>query len=306
MLQMIPVAFGITLVVFFLVRLIPGDPALAILGTHATPASVARIRSELGLNHSIFDQYWIFLRHAVTGDLGYSYFYAQSAASLVWERLGPTLFLVAYSVGLTIIIAVPMAVLAATKLNSWADRGVGLMLIPGLTFPAYWLGTLLILFFALDLGAFPVGGYGSGFFGHVHSLFLPALTVAAGVVPLVVRSLRASMGHALRADYIDMIRAKGVPERVVLMRALRNALIPAVAILGVNIGFVFGGIVIIEAVFGLPGLGGLMLQAISTRDYPTIQAATLTFALLVVCISLLADMVSLTLDPRIRLRAGDR
>ena len=306
LLQLIPVAFGITVVVFLLVRLIPGDPALAIPGSHATPASIARVRAQLGLNNSIFAQYWIFLRHAVTGNLGYSYFYAQSAASLVWQSLGPTIFLVAYSIVLTIAFAVPMALLAATKANSWADRGVSVTLVPGLTFPSYWLGTLLILLFALQLGLFPVGGYGAGFFGHVDSLFLPALTIAAGLAPLVVRSLRASLIQSLGADYVDMIRAKGVPERIVLMHALRNGLIPAVTILGVNIGFLFGGVVIIEAVFGLPGLGGLMLQAINTRDYPTVQAATLMFAILVVFINLLADMVNLTLDPRIRARSSDR
>jgi peptide/nickel transport system permease protein len=303
LLQLIPVGIGITLVVFFLVRLIPGDPAIVMLGTHATPANVAKLHAELGLNRPIFDQYWIFLRHAVVGNLGYSYFYSQSAASLVAERMGPTLFLVAYSVVLTIVLAVPMAVLAATRVNSWADRGVSVLLVPGLTFPGYWLGTLLILVFALNFGGlFPVGGYGTGFVGHVHSLFLPALTIAIGLLPLAARALRASLVESLQADYIDMIRAKGVPEQIVLLRALRNALIPAVTILGVNIGFLFGGIVIIEAVFGLPGLGGLMLQAINTRDYPTLQAATLVFGVLVVVVNLIADVINLTLDPRIRVR----
>jgi peptide/nickel transport system permease protein len=307
LLQLIPVGFGITLVVFLLVRLIPGDPALVMLGVHATRANVARVRAELGLNRPIFDQYWIFLRHALTGNLGYSYYYSQSAASLVLQRMWSTLFLVAYTVLLTIALAVPMAVLAATKANSWADRGVGLSLVPGLTFPSYWLGTLLILVFALNLGGlFPVGGYGGSFVGHAHALFLPALTIAVGLLPLVVRSLRASLIQSLGADYIDMIRAKGVPERIVLLRAMRNALIPAVTILGVNVGFLFGGVVIIEDVFGLPGLGGLMLQAISSRDYPTVQAATLVFAVLVVLVNLVADVINLTLDPRIGVRSTER
>jgi peptide/nickel transport system permease protein len=307
LLQLIPVAIGITLVVFFLVRLIPGDPAVTILGVHATPANVSRVRAQLGLNHSILDQYWLFLSHAVTGNLGYSYFYAQTAASLVWQRLAPTLFLVGYSVVLTVVIGVPLAVVAALRANTWADRSVNSVLVVGLALPAYWLGTLFILLFALNLGGlFPVGGYGSGFGGHVYSLFLPALTLSIGLLPLVVRSLRASLIQSLRADYIDMVRAKGVPERVVVQRALRNALVPTVTILGVNVGFLFGAVVIIEAVFGLPGLGGLMLQAIDTRDYPTVQAATLFFAILVVCVNLAADIVNAFLDPRIRVQRGER
>jgi peptide/nickel transport system permease protein len=298
--QLIPVVFGITLVVFFLVRLIPGDPAVVMLGYKATPANIARIHRELGLDRGIVAQYGIFLGHAVRGNLGYSYFYSQSAASLVLERLGATLFLIAYSIVVTLALAIPLSLVAAKRAESHVDRGIRAALVPGLATPPYWLGTLMILFVAVKVHVFPAGGYGTGVFGHVDSLFLPALTIALGLLPLVVRALRASLIQTMHADYTDMMRAKGIPQRVINRHALRNALIPTVTILGVNTGFLIGGVVIIEQVFGLPGLGGLMLNAISTRDYPTVQAATLLFAILVVAINLLADLVNFGLDPRLR------
>lgn len=300
LLQLIPVGFGITLVVFFLVRLIPGDPAVLMLGIRATPANVAHVHKELGLDKSLLQQYWIFLEHAVQGNLGYSYYYSQSAFSLVLERLPPTLFLISYSLAITIVVSIPLAVMVAIRAESAADRVTRAMLVPGLAMPGYWLGAILILVFGVDLHAFPAGGYGDSMLSHFQALFLPAVTVAAGLIPLVVRSLRASMIQSLRADYIDMVRGKGLPERVVVRHALRNALIPTVTILGVNIGFLIGGVVVIEQVFGLPGLGGVMLTAIGTRDYPVIQAATLVFAVLVVAVNLATDLVNLAIDPRLR------
>ncbi len=299
------VAFGITVVVFMLVHIVPGDPAEVMLGIRATPQRVAELHRELGLDRSLPEQYWIFLRNAVQGDLGQSYFYAEPAASLVMRRLGATLFLTVYSAVLAVLISVPLALVAALRRGSLWDHGVGGVAVFGLAVPAYWLGTVLLLIFGAQLGWFPVGGYGDSFGAHLYYLALPALTVALTLVPLITRALRASLMETLQSEFVDVARSKGLSERRVVVRhALRTALIPAVAILGVNIGFLVGGLVVIEAVFGIPGVGDLVFKAISSRDYPTVQAATLILAVLVVVVNAATDVATLALDPRARASAA--
>jgi peptide/nickel transport system permease protein len=299
---MIPIAFGVTLLVFFLIHLVPGDPARTMLGTRATPERIALLHEEWGLDKPLPVQYWRFLERLVQGDLGSSLFYSVPAGRLVLERLPVTLWLIALGTLLAVAIAVPLAVIAATKRDRLTDHVVRAVPLVGLGFPQFWIGIMLLLAFGLHTGrAFPVGGYGEGFFGHLRSMFLPALTVALAISPILIRSLRASMLEVLESDYVTTARSKGLPERRVLIRhALRNAVISMVSVLGVNIGFLVGGTLVVEQVFALPGIGQLMINSIFQRDFPVVQAVTLAFAVMVVLVYLTTDIVHALLDPRVR------
>ena len=300
-LQMVPVLFGISLVMFVLVRVVPGDPAQVALGLYATPELIANLRAHWGLDQPIIVQYGIFLLQILRGDLGYSYFYGQSAISLVLERLTPELFLVGYAIVLTIIVSIPLAIWASLRRGGLGDAFVRVLIVFGQSMPAYWIGMLLLLLFGIWLPIFPIGGYGPTLDEQLSSLFLPALTLSLGLIPLVVRSLRASLIEAMEADHVDMARSKGVPEGVVFFRhTLRLALIPSVTILGLHMGMLIGATLIVEFVFAIPGLGTLMLTAISSRDYPTVVAVTLVFAVFVMVVNLITDLVVAFLDPRAR------
>jgi len=301
LLQLIPVAFGVTFIVFFMVHLIPGDPAVSILGIHATPRAVAILHREWGLNRSLPAQYWLFLDRLLHGNLGYSLYYGQSVTSLVLSHLPPTLWLITYAGVLSVLISVPLAMIGASRPDALRDHVVRAVPLVGLGMPSFWLAFLLILIFAIKVQAFPVSGYGSGFFGHLRSMFLPSLTAALALSPVVIRSLRASMLTVLGAEYITTARSKGVSgHRLYLRHVLRNAVIPAVTVLGINIGFLIGTTVIIEEVFAIPGLGQLMINSIFQRDFPVVQGVTLVFAIMVVLLNLLADVAYAALDPRVR------
>ena len=301
LLLLIPVAVGVTIVVFFMVHLIPGDPAATILGIHATPKAVALLHQQWGLNRPLASQYWLFLDRLLHGNLGQSIFYGGSVTSLILSHLPPTLWLLAYTTVLTVLISVPLAVLAASRRDGIRDHAVRAVPLVGLGMPPFWLGFLLIYAFAISLRIFPVSGYGSGFTGHLHSMFLPSLTVALALTPVVIRSLRASMLNVLGAEYIVTARSKGVPpHRLYQRHALRNAVIPAVTVLAINIGFLVGTTVIIEQIFAIPGIGQLMINSIFQRDFPVVQGVTLVFAIMVVLVNLLADMAYAALDPRVR------
>jgi peptide/nickel transport system permease protein len=302
LIQIVPIVLGVTVLVFFLIHLVPGDPARTILGNHATPQKVALLHREWGLDKPLPVQYWRFLRRMVRGDLGSSLFYSVPAGRLVVQRLPPTLWLIGLGTLFSVLIAVPLAALAATKRDRLPDQIVRAVPLVGLGFPQFWLGIMLLLAFGLHLGrGFPVGGYGSGVLGHLHSMFLPALTVALAIAPILVRSLRASLLEVFESDYVTTARSKGLSERRVLVRhALRNAVISTVSVLGVNIGFLVGGTLIVEQVFALPGIGQLMINSIFERDFPVVQAVTLAFAIMVVLVYLLTDVVHALLDPRVR------
>jgi peptide/nickel transport system permease protein len=301
LLQLVPVAVGVTIIVFFMIHLIPGDPARTILGIHATPKAIAELHQEWGLNRPLLSQYWLFLDRLVHGNLGQSLIYGGPASSLILSHLPATLFLIVYATVLAIAISVPLAMLAASKRNGLRDQVVRAVPLFGLGMPPFWVGFLLIDAFAVHWRIFPVSGYGTGFGGHLVSLFLPSLTVAIALSPVVIRSLRASMLSVLGADYITTARSKGVPGRRLFIRhVLRNAIIPAITVLGINIGFLIGGTVIIENVFAIPGVGQLMINSIFQRDFPVVQGVTLVFAVMVVLINLLTDVAYATLDPRVR------
>jgi peptide/nickel transport system permease protein len=301
LLLLIPVAVGVSIIVFFMVHLIPGDPAATILGIHATPKAVALLHEQWGLNRPLASQYWLFLDRLLHGNLGQSIFYGGSVTSLILSHLPPTLWLLAYATVLTVLISVPLAVIAASRKDGVRDHAVRAVPLVGLGMPPFWLGFLLIYAFAISLRIFPVSGYGSGFTGHLHSMFLPSLTVALALTPVVIRSLRASMLNVLGAEYIVTARSKGVPpHRLYQRHALRNAVIPAVTVLAINIGFLVGTTVIIEQIFAIPGIGQLMINSIFQRDFPVVQGVTLVFAIMVVLVNLLADMAYAALDPRVR------
>ena len=302
LLHMVPIALGVTLLVFFLIHLVPGDPARTMLGTRATPERVALLHEEWGLDEPLPTQYWRFLVRLVHGDLGSSLFYGVPAGRLVIDRLPVTLWLIGLGTLLSVVIAVPLATLAAARRDRPTDHVVRAVPLVGLGFPSFWIGIMLLFAFALNLGrAFPVGGYGEGFLGHLRSMFLPALTVAIAISPILIRSLRASLLEVLESDYIATARSKGLPERRVLVNhGLRNAVISMVTVLGVNIGFLVGGTLVVEQVFALPGLGQLMINSIFQRDFPVVQAVTLAFAVMVVLVYLIADIVHGLLDPRVR------
>ncbi len=302
LLHMIPIALGVTLLVFFLIHLVPGDPARTMLGNRATPERVALLHEEWGLDEPLPTQYWRFLTRLAHGDLGSSLFYSVPAGRLVLERLPVTLWLIGLGTLLSVVIAIPLATIAAARRDRPTDHVVRAVPLVGFGFPQFWIGIMLLFAFSLNLGrAFPVGGYGEGFFGHLHSMFLPALTIAIGISPILIRSLRASLLEVLESDYVATARSKGLPERRVLVRhGLRNALISMATVLGVNIGFLVGATLVVEQVFALPGLGQLMLNSIFQRDFPLVQAITLAFAVMVVLVYLITDIVHALLDPRVR------
>ena len=302
LLHLVPIVLGVTILVFFLIHLVPGDPARTILGNQATDQRVALLRHTWGLDRPLPVQYEKFMGRLAHGDLGTSLFYNVGAGRLVVSRLPVTLWLIGFGTILAILIGVPLAVLAATRRDRLPDHVVRVVPLVGLGFPPFWVGIVLLLVFGLHLGRlFPVGGYGSGFFGHLHSMFLPALTVALGIVPILVRSLRVSLIEVLESDYITTARSKGIPERRVLARhGLRNAVISTVTVLGVNIGYLVGGTLLVEQVFAVPGIGQLMINSINDRDFPVVQAVTFVFAVMVVLVYLLSDLLHASLDPRVR------
>ncbi len=298
--QTIPVLLGISLVTFFMIHLIPGDPARNMLGPRATPERVAELRHALGLDEPLWSQYGRFLTGVVRGDFGNSLYYRQAVGPLVVERLPATLFLIAYGAFIALAVAVPLGIVAAVRRNSVFDHLIRSVSLVTLAMPAFWLGVLFILFFGLRLNWFPVGGYGESFLEHLHHLFLPALTIALALAPILIRNLRSGMIGNLRAQYATTARAKGLSEASVVVRhVLRPSLISTVTVLGVNLGFLLGSTVIIETVFAIPGIGFLMVSSIQNRDYPVIQTVTLVMAILVVLISLLTDVIYAALDPRV-------
>jgi peptide/nickel transport system permease protein len=299
---LIPVLFGISLIVFFLIRLIPGDPAATLLGSHATPETVHELRTQLGLTQPVWRQYLTFLGHLLHGNLGYSYVYSSSVVDLITTSLPVTIWLLVSGTVFTLLIAVPLAVLAAARRNGVADNIIRAVPVIGLGLPSFWLGIILILVFGLKLHWFPVAGYGTSLPEHLRGIVLPGITVALALSPILIRSLRASMIEVLSSDYIVTAHSKGIStSRVVLGHALRNAAVSSVTVLGVNIAYLTGTTLVVERVFSLPGIGQQMINSILGRDFPTVQGITLTFAIMVVVVNLLTDLTHAALDPRVKL-----
>jgi len=298
--QLLPVLFGITLVVFFMIHLIPGDPASTLLGNRSTPHAVHALRTQFGLDKPLYRQYLDFLGRLARGDLGSSFVYKSPVRGLVEGRISSTLWLLGMGALFSLLLSVPLAVLAATRKNGARDQAVRVVPLIGLGMPAVWVGLMLQLLFALRLGWFPVSGFGATTSEHLQSVVLPALTVAVALAPILVRSLRTSLLDVLDSDYVLTARAKGIGRgRLLLRHALRNAAVSSVVVLGVNIAYLVGATVIVERVFALPGLGTLMLESIYSRDFPVVQAVVIVIAVLVVLVNLATDVAHAALDPRV-------
>ena len=303
LLQILPTFFLIMIIAFVLVRLLPGDPTSALLGIKATDADVANANARLGLDKPILVQFLYFLRNFFKGDLGDSIVLKVPVMSLILQRLPVTLLLSAFAGLLALLLAVPLAFLAALNRDGRTDTVIRVLFQVGLSMPVFYLGLVLLGFFAVGLHWFPVGGFSDNLGSDLYHLFLPALTLALSLAAVLMRNLRNGIIEVLNADYVDFARAKGLRRHLVLGRhVLRNAAISTVALFGLNIGTLIGGAVITESVFAIPGVGRLMIDSIYGRDYPVIQGLTLALAILVSLAFLVTDFVQASLDPRIAQR----
>jgi peptide/nickel transport system permease protein len=301
-LQLVPVLLGVSLISFLLVHSIPGDPVRILLGTRATAAVIEATRAQYGLDQPLALQYVYFLKNLAVGEFGKSIIFKIGIPKLVVSRIIPTLFLLGYAILMSVVIAIGFAVLAALYQGRWPDQLVRVYSTTGLGLPAFWLGIVLIILFSIELGLFPVSGYGETPLEHLHHLFLPALTIALALSPVLIRNLRASLLAEMEADYVKAARSRGVSEARIFRRHIfRNSLIPTITLLGVNVGWLIGGTVVVEQVFSVPGLGSLMVSSIFARDYLVVQVVTLAFALAVILTNFLVDIVTVALDPRIKL-----
>lgn len=300
-LQFLPVLFGISLITFVLVRLIPGDPARVLLGTKSTPAAVAAIRAQFGLDQPIWLQYLYFLQNLGHGEMGKSILYKIDVLRLISTRIEPTLTLVLVSVVLSLLLALPLAALAARSNGGPADHIIRFLSTFGIGFPPFWLGLMLIILFSVRLGLFPVSGYGETVAEKADHLILPALTIALSLSTVLTRSLRNAMIEGLKSDLATAARARGMPEAIVFWRhVFPNALVPTVNLLAVNVGWLIGGTVVVESVFAIPGMGQLLVRAIFSRDYMVVQAVAMVFACATVLVNFLADIVTVAIDPRVK------
>jgi len=292
----LPVLLGVSIVVFAMVRMIPGDPARIMAGEAATQETVEMIRERLGLNKHPVVQYFIFLENLVRGDLGRSTMSRLPVLDEIKHTLPSTIQLAVAAMAIATLIGVTTGVLSAVKPNSWVDAVSMFIALVGVSMPVFWLGLMLMLLFSLHLGWFPTAG--SGTWRH---LVLPSITLGLSSAAIIARMTRSSMLEVLRQDYVRTARAKGVPERLVVLRhALRNALIPVVTVTGLQFGNLLGGAVLTETVFAWPGIGRLMVGAITARDYPVVQGSVLTVALGFILINLVVDVLYAYIDPTIR------
>ena len=304
LLATIPVLVMVALFVFLMLRLTPGDPASIIAGDNASPAQIDDIRERLGLNAPLPTQLWIWSGKLLQGDLGESFFFKKKVTELIQQRIEPTLALAAATMIITLVVAIPLGVLAAYRQGGWLDRIVMGFSVAGFSVPVFVLGYLLIYVFAVELKWFPVQGYRSfteGLWPFLHRLILPSLTLSVIYIALIARITRASVIDILGEDYIRTAKAKGLTNRAVLIRhALRNAAVPIVTIVGIGVALLIGGVVVTESVYNIPGLGRLVVDAILKRDYPIIQGLILFFSFLYILLNLLIDIVYTLIDPRIR------
>ncbi|AHK42573.1 MULTISPECIES: ABC transporter permease [Ensifer] len=301
---MIVVMALVVTIVFVIVRVTPGDPAAVMLGPEATQQDIAELRTKLGLDQSLGLQYVYYIGQLLQGDLGQSIFLNQPVTSALAERAEPTFFLTLFSILIASGIALPIGIYAAYRRGSFVDQAATTLAMLAASIPSFWLGLILIQFLAVRLGWFPVSGYGgpgSSFAERMYHLTLPAIALGVVSSALILRFTRASMLDVLGDDFIRTARAKGLGERKVVMKhALKNALIPILTIIGLTAAVLISGAVVTETVFGLPGVGNLVVSAVLRRDYPVIQGALLVIAALYVLINFAIDMLYLLVDPRVR------
>jgi len=304
LLSTIPVLLIVSLLVFLMLRLTPGDPAAVMAGDAASTEQIAQIRTGLGLDRSIPEQYAIWFGNVLRGDLGQSFYYKTNVATLIGQRLEPTLSLALITITIAVLVAVPLGVLAAWRFGGWLDRGLMGFSVLGFSVPVFVMAYMLIWLVSLKLGWLPVQGYkrlADGVGPWLYHLTLPAITLSIIYIALIARVTRASVLETLGEDYIRTARAKGLPEATVLMRhALTNAAVPIITVIGIGIALLIGGVVVTESVYAIPGLGRLTVDAVLARDFPTIQGVILLFSFAYVLINLLVDLSYVFFDPRIR------
>ena len=297
---MVFVLFGVTIVIFSMVHFLPGDPAAVLLGDRATVQNVADLRDQLGLNRPLLDQYWLFVSGLVRGQMGTSLMFHQPVSELVLSRVPISIGLAVYAMALAAVISLVFGLLAAVNKGGWPDQVIRVAFLFILTTPNFWFGILLILVLSLGLKWFPVAGFGETLQDHIWYLFLPALTLALQLSAVLIRNLRSQVIVTMRTDFVRTAHAKGLPDRLVLLQhVLRNALLSTVTIFGLQFGFLVGGTLVIETVFAVPGLGQLLFTAITSRDYPVVQAITVVSAVLVIFVNLVVDLSYSFLDPRV-------
>jgi ABC-type dipeptide/oligopeptide/nickel transport system permease component len=292
----IPVILGVATLVFSLIHLVPGDPAEAMLGESASAKDIAELRTRLGLDRPLTEQYGAFMTGLVRGDLGVSFRTNQPVTTAIAERVPATVELALAAMAVAIVVAVPLGIIAAVKRGTLADHTAMTIALAGISIPNFWLGPMLAIVFAVYLGWLPVSGRGGW-----ESLILPAISLGAALAAILARMTRASLLEELRELYVRAARARGVTRmRAILRHALRNSLIPLVTILGLQFGAVLTGAVITETIFAWPGIGRLLIQSIGARDYPVVQGCILLIATTYVTVNLLTDLLYGVLDPRIR------
>jgi peptide/nickel transport system permease protein len=298
----------VSIVVFLILRLAPGDPAAVIAGASATSQEIEQVRKQLGLDQPLVVQYGIWVGKVLQGDLGYSFYLNRPVTDLIAQRIEPTLALAFGTIVLAVLLAVPLGTLAAWRMGGWLDRLLSGFSVLGFSVPVFVIGYVLIYIFSMQLSILPVQGYkrlfgndGQGLWAWMRHLILPWATLGLIYIALIARVTRASVSEALTEDYIRTARAKGINEVAVLLRhALANAAVPIVTVIGIGVALLIGGVVVTETVYSIPGLGSLTVEAVLNRDFPMIQGVVLFFSVLYVLINLLVDVSYLFLDPRIR------
>jgi len=299
-LQIIATVLLVAVLMFILMHLLPGDPAQVMLGDRGSTAAIAQLHHDLGLDRSIPMQFWEFLKRIATLNLGESVTMRVPVTLLIADRLPITVLLTAMAAVLALLVAVPLAFLSALRQVGWADAAIRGFSQLSLSMPVFYIGLILLITLAAGLRWFPVGGIGSGFVQDLYYLFLPALTLALSLSAILLRNLRSSLIEVLHAEFVSFATAKGLRRRVVLGRhVLRNASISTVTLLGLNISSLVGGAVITETVFGIPGVGRLMVDSIFSRDYAVVQGLTMVLCVLVSVVFLAVDALQVLLDPRI-------
>jgi len=301
--QLIVTGIGIVTVAFFLIRAIPGDPVLYMLGDYATPESVAALQTKLGLNHSLLEQYLIFVRHAAMGDLGRSLVTGQPALTEILSSLPWSLTLALSGLAIAVAIGIPLGIVSAVRQGTWIDLAITLGALGGISFPVFWLGIVGILALSFWVPLFPALGASSngGPLSDLHHLALPAIVLGLSVAAYISRLTRSAMLEVLDQDYVRVARASGVPERRLIYKlALRNALVPILAVIGVTFAWSLGNAILVEAVFSRPGLGSTLLKAVLARDYQLVQAGVLVLAAGIVVVNVGLEVVYGVVDPRLR------
>lgn len=297
--QAIPVLFGVTLITFLLTHVALGDPVRALMGQRADPEMVARIRTEYGLDKPVWSRYALYMTKVLVADLGYSYRQGRPVAEVVGERLLATVRLAVAAMMVAVLFGITAGTIAAVRHNTIWDFSMMVLSLLGISTPVFWLGMMLILFFAVWLGWFPISGYGNGAFSH---LVLPALTLGALQAGYIARMTRSALLEVLRQEYVRTARAKGLRESVVILKhGLRNGILPVLTLAGIGLGDLLVGAPLTETVFGWPGLGRLLVAAVGNRDLPVVMGSTLLFALIYLGANLFVDLGYALVDPRVRL-----